>query len=119
MSNFDTNFELEAASFNLFNFDAFRQFLVEKGVLATAISYVIAKQINNLIASVMDNFVKPLLAGDFNNDGKDDLEKLKEIKNKIGPFNFTLGQLLFDLFKFVLVMYSVFVISRLFIDTVN
>lgn len=119
MDNFDTGFEIEAESLNLFNFDTFRRFLVEKGVLATAVSYVIGKQINNLIASILDNIINPMMEPDYNNDNKDDFKPLRNFTAKVGPYTFKLGQLIHDLLKFGLVMYCVFVVSRLFIDTVN
>lgn len=119
MDKFNTGFEIEGESLNLFNFDTFRRFLVEKGVLATAVSYVIGKQINNLIKSILDNIITPMMEPDYNNDNKDDFKLMRNYVAKVGPYKFKLGKLFHDLLKFGLVMYCVFVVSRLFIDTVN
>ena len=119
MSSFDANIEIEPESLNLFNFVTFRKFLVEKGVLATAVSYVIGQQINNLIKSILDNVIQPMMEADYNNDNKDDFKPMREWAVKAGPYKFKLGQLFHDLLEFGLVMYCVFVVSRLFIDTIN
>mgnify|MGYP001311151179 CR=1 FL=1 len=119
MDKFDNTIEIEAESLNLFNFVTFRKFLIENGVIATAVSYVIGSQINNLITSILDNVIQPMMEADYNNDNKDDFTPMKKWVLKLGPYKFKLGQLFFDLLKFGLVMYCVFIVSRLFIDTLN
>lgn len=119
MDNFDANIEISSESLNLFNFVTFRKFLIEKGVLGLAVSYVIGKQINNLVGSVLENIIQPMMEPDYNNDNKDDFKKMRNWEYKVGPYNFKFGKLIYDLLKFGLVMYSVFIISRLFIDTIN
>lgn len=97
----------------------FRKFLIEKGIIATAISYVIGNQINYLIKSILECIIQPIMEADYNNDNKNDFQSMKKLTLKAGPYNFKLGRLFHDTLRFVLVIYFVFVISRLFINTIN
>ena len=59
------------------------------------------------------------MEADYNNDNKDDFQPMKNWTFKTGPYRFKLGKFVHDCLRFSLVMYCVFVVSRLFIDTVN
>lgn len=118
-NNFDSGFELNPKTFNLFNFDAFRKFIIKNGIVAAAISYVIGSQINNLIDSLLKHLILPLLQPDFDNDGKHDLKDFESYKLKLGPFNFGIGKVGYDLIKFIIVLYFTFIVSRFTIDLVN
>lgn len=119
MDTFNPDFELEKSSFNLLNFDEFRNFLITKNILGLAISFVIARQLNKFIESIMKNMVDPIVEPDFDNNNSSDMLTVRKWKFDIGPYTFTHGHVIVDFIKFCLVMYLVFVISRLFIDTVN
>lgn len=119
LTSFDADIEFQPESFNLFKFVAFRKFLIENKVMALAVSYVIGKQINYLMDSIMDNILDPIMNADYNNDNKADFHGLKKWEVDAGFYKFKLGNLVYDLLKFGLVMYCVFVFSRLFIDYLN
>jgi len=119
LTSFDADIEFQPESFNLFNFVTFRKFLIENKVMALAVSYVIGKQINYLMDSIMDNILDPIMNADYNNDNKADFHGLKKWEVDAGFYKFKLGNLVYDLLKFGLVMYCVFVFSRLFIDYLN
>lgn len=119
LTSFDADIEFQPESFNLFNFVAFRKFLIENKVMALAVSYVIGNQINYLMDSIMDNILDPIMNADYNKDNKADFHGLKKWELDVGFYKFKLGNLVYDLLKFGLVMYCVFVFSRLFIDYLN
>ena len=119
MDKFDNDVEIQWESLNFFNFTSFREFLINKGVIAMAVSYVIGNQINYLVDSVLENIIHPLLEPDYNGDNINDFKSIKKMNLQAGPYTFKTGKFFYDLLKFILVMYSVFIISRLFIDTIN
>ena len=116
---FDPDIEIQSESLNLFNFVAFRKFLIENKVIALAVSYVIGKQINYIMDSIMDNILDPIMNSDYNKDNKSDFHGLKKWVFNTGSQKFKLGQLTYDFLKFGLVIYCVFIFSRLFIDYLN
>tara|TARA_B110000908_G_C10263835_1_gene461691 strand:- start:5368 stop:5736 length:369 start_codon:yes stop_codon:yes gene_type:complete len=116
---FDADIEIQPESLNLLNFVAFRKFLIENNVMALAVSYVIGNQINNLMNSIMDNILDPFINGDYNRDNKEDLRILKNWSINTGFHKFKTGQLIYDLIKFIVVIYCTFITSRLFIDYIN
>ena len=118
-TNFDPDIELQPSTFNFFDFNEFRKFVVKNGIVAAAISYVIGSQINNLIDSLLKHLIIPLMQPDFDNDGKHDLDDLEKYKLRIGPFNFGLGKVTYDFIKFIIVLYFTFVVSRFTVDLVN
>ena len=50
---------------------------MKKVFLATAISYVIGQQINNLIKSILDNVIQLMMEADYNNDNQDDFKPMR------------------------------------------
>tara|TARA_B110000879_G_scaffold210096_1_gene299389 strand:- start:359 stop:727 length:369 start_codon:yes stop_codon:yes gene_type:complete len=119
LTTFDADIEFQPESFNLFNFVSFRKFLIENKVMALAVSYVIGKQINYLMDSIMNNILDPIMNADYNRDNKADFHGLKKWQVNTGFYKFKLGNLIYDFIKFGLVIYCVFVFSRLFIDYLN
>ena len=111
MSNFTPPIELESSTFNMLNFTNFRQFLINNNVLTTAIGFVIASQLETLVNAIINNIVDPLLSQDINKDGKNDFT--------FELFGLKLGQMLYDILRFGIMMYIVFIISRFTIDALN
>lgn len=119
MDTFTPAFELSKSSFNPFNFDSFRKFIVQKKVFTTAIAIVIGDQIKQMTDSVFRTFLDPIIEPDFDGDGKKDLNFITKYTLHIFGLKFTIGKLLVDFVKFLFVIWITFMVSRFTMDIVD
>ena len=89
---------------NFFNYSQFfYKFLKKNDILSLSIAAVFSGHINELINSIVNNLLIPIINRDADNDGKKDIKKIENIEFKLFKIRFTIGKLFVDILKFVLV----------------
>ena len=112
-------YELESTTFNILNIDKFREFLIENKVFVTAVGLVIGKYLEMVSDSFFDNLVLPIFNKDSDKDGVNDFQHLIDYTIETNGMKFKIGQFIYDLFKFGLILYILFVAARLARDLLN
>ena len=118
-SAFTPPFEFEKYTFNPFNIVDFRKFLIDNKVIATAISFAAGSYMESVTTSFFDNIILPIINRDSDNDGKKDIHKFEDIIINISGIKMKIGRFLIDIFKFFMILYVLFLISRLTRDVIN
>jgi len=111
--------ELEKKSINIFNIENFRRYIIEKGVIDTAIGFIMGKHIGNIAESLFNNLILPILNRDSDNDGEADIKKFEDYKKKINGIEFKIGKFILDIIKFLIMIYCLFIIARFTRDMIN
>ena len=96
-----------------FNFIRFIKFIEYHNIASVAIAAVLSERIGHLTNEFVDNIILPVMNIDLNNDGVKDFKFIEDMTIKIGPVKFIIGKFLISFIKFVIVMYILFVISKM------
>ena len=116
---FTPQYELESKTFNPFDLSQFRQFLYENNVIVVGVGIVLAKYLEILTDSFFNNLILPILKKDSDKDGKNDFQEYIDKSFVIGGRTFYYGKFVFDLCKFIIILYVMFLLSRLTSDLIN
>ena len=112
-------FEIEKNTINIFNLENFRKYIIEKGVVDTAIGYTMGKHIGNMTDSLFNNIILPFFNKDSDGDGVNDFKKFEDYSKKIYGIDFKIGKFILDLVKFLIMIYCLFIIARFTRDIIN
>jgi large-conductance mechanosensitive channel len=92
------------------------KFVVKKAVVASAITYLIASQVQSLASLTVDTLVEPLFSIDLDKDGNPDLKQLERMVVKCFGLKFPLGKLITQLIKFVVFLLFIYLILTIFME---
>tara|TARA_B100001564_G_scaffold360053_1_gene385172 strand:- start:3496 stop:3825 length:330 start_codon:yes stop_codon:yes gene_type:complete len=109
MDTFSSRFELNSNTFNLFNMDKFREFLIENKVSVSIVSFAIAYYLKELIDSFYENII-------FCEDNTKDIDSYDIC---IFGINIRLGRFIISILRFIISCILVFYIARFLTDIVN
>tara|TARA_B100001559_G_scaffold306385_1_gene297569 strand:+ start:158 stop:487 length:330 start_codon:yes stop_codon:yes gene_type:complete len=109
MDTFSSRFELNSNTFNLFNMDKFREFLIENKVSVSIDSFAIAYYLKELIDSFYENII-------FCEDNTKDIDSYDIC---IFGINIRLGRFIISILRFIISCILVFYIARFLTDIVN
>ena len=99
--------------------DILIDFVVKKAVVASAITYLIASQVQTLSSLVVDTLVEPLFSIDLDKDGNPDLKQMEKFVVKFFNLKFPLGKLITQLIKFFIFLIFIYIILSLFLKYTN
>ena len=99
--------------------DILIDFVVKKAVVASAITYLIASQVQTLSSLVVDTLVVPLFSIDLDKDGNPDLKQMEKFVVKFFNLKFPLGKLITQLIKFFIFLIFIYIILSLFLKYTN
>lgn len=108
-NTFTPKFELESGTFNLFNMDKFRQFLIDNNVSVSIVSFAVAYYLKELIDSFYDNIMFC----------EDNTKKIDSYNICIFGINIRFGRFIISFLKFFISCILVFYIARFLTDLVN
>ena len=97
-----------------FSFLHFIKFLKENNVFSIAIASILSERINDLVNSLVNHLLIPIINRDKDNDGVRDIKSLEDKVIEINGMKFSIGQLMISLVKFVVITYLVFIVSKVF-----
>lgn len=109
MNNFNSNFEIEQNTFNFFNIDEFRKFLIENKVSVSIVSFAVAYYLKELIDSFYENIIFC----------EDNTKKIDVYDMCIFGINIRLGRFIISILKFIVSCILIFYIARFLTDIVN
>ena len=100
---------------NEFNFNTiqFMEFLKDNNILTMAIAAMLSEKIADLVNTLIDSLIMPLINMDIDKDGVNDAKKIESIVISINGIKFKIGTIIIALIKFTLVLYMIFTISKL------
>ena len=114
MNNYDSNIEFEKSSFNLFNFDKFRKFIIKNNIVPLSMSIPIGYLLKDFVVFIINNLIYPILDSYLNLSSLNK-KKILKINNK----DINLGKLLYKLIHLLITLYLLFIISRFLQDFIN
>lgn len=97
-----------------FNFVRFINFLGENNAMSVAIAALISDRINELMNDFFNYLILPIINADFDRNGEKDVKNLENMKFSIFNIKFELGKPILSILKFIIIMYLIFILSRLF-----
>ena len=106
---FTPKFEFETNTFNLFNMDEFRKFLIENKVSVSIVSFSIAYYLKEVIDSFYENIIFC----------EDNTKKIDSYNICILGINIYFGRFIISLLKFFTSCILIFYIARFLTDLVN
>jgi len=112
-------YEIEKKTINIFNLDNFRKYIIEKGVVDTAIGFTMGKNIGYITESLFNNLILPFFNKDSDGDGINDFKKFEDYTKKIYGIEFKIGKFIIDSAKFIIMIYCLFIVSRITRDIIN
>ncbi len=95
------------------------KFVVKKAVVASAITYLIASQVQSLASLTVDTLVEPLFSIDLDRDGNPDLKQLEKFVVKLFGIKFPLGKLITQLIKFIVFLFFIYITLTFFMEYTN
>lgn len=119
LMEYNNIFEFNKSTFNLFNINKMREYLIKQGIIDNAIGVAIGKHIGNLTESLFNNIVLPFFKIDLNHDGKGDFNLLENYTINIYNIKILLGTFIVDFIKFLVILYLLILIARFVKDLIN
>lgn len=95
------------------------KFVVKKAVVASAITFLIASQVQTLASLTVDTLVEPLFSIDLDKDGNPDLKQLEKFVVNLFGLKFPLGKLITQFIKFIVFIIFIYIILTIFMEYTN
>ena len=93
----------------------FFKYINDNKIYNTILSTVIGTYVTNLVICFCNDIITPVLNRDINNDGIKDIYKYENYIIRIFNINFRLGHFITEFFNFIIIMYIIFYINKIFI----
>jgi len=94
-------------------------FLVENNVVAVAVATVISERVVELINTIIDGILMPIINRDMDGDGISDFKSFEEKEIHFFGMTFKVGKVITSIIKFVVVMYVMFLLSETMKNVMN
>lgn len=95
-----------------FNFIRFIKFLKKYDIISVAIASILSSNLNELVNSLLNNIILPIVNKDSDNDGMRDIGKIENYTFEIYGIKFTIGKFLVTIIKFIFISYIIYIISE-------
>jgi large-conductance mechanosensitive channel len=92
----------------------FLNFINDKDITKMIISLVLAREVNFLTTSLVDDIIMPIINIDVDCDGDSDLNTLKNLKFEVMGAKVAVGNFLITTIKSAIILYVVFMVFKLF-----
>ena len=92
----------------------FIQFLNDNNIMESIVSTTLSFKTNDLVESLWTNILVQFINRDIDNDGKADIEKIKDFKYSYSGITLYVGNFLLDLIKFLTIMIFIYYFNNLF-----
>jgi len=119
LMNYDNILEFDKSTFNIFNINKMREYIVKQGIIDDAIGVAIGKHIGNVTESLFNNVVLPLFKIDLNKDGNGDFNLLENYKFNLFNVKINIGKFIVDFIKFIVILYLLILIARFVKDLID
>jgi len=90
----------------------FYTFLKDNQIVATAVATIFSKIISDLSYSFVDNILLPVINIDMDNDGKSDIENIKNKIFKFRGIHLKIGLFMIEILKFIIILFILFLLSK-------
>ena len=98
---------------SIFSFVQFIEFLKKNNVFSAIIAAVFAKHLNEILKTVLNGVIKPIMNIDRDGDGVRDIKKIEDFEISIKGMKFKVGKIIVALIEFAIVMYLIYLITRM------
>jgi large-conductance mechanosensitive channel len=88
-------------------------FIKDNHIIATAIATIFSKIITDLSYSFIDNILLPIINIDLDDDGKSDINNIKNKIINLYGISFKVGPFVIEIIKFVCILLMLFYFSKL------
>lgn len=96
-----------------FGLSHFFSFLGKNNIINIAVATIISRYIMIISIGFIDHIILPIINRDMDNDGTKDIHKLENYKFRLWGITFEIGAFCVLLFKFMIIMIFMFIISKL------
>ena len=96
-----------------FSLLSFVQFLSENRVFSITIASILSSRFDNLITSLINDIIFPIINQDYDNNGEDELTQLEKHKLSIGGITLGTGKVVASLIRFIIVTCVIYVLAKL------
>jgi large-conductance mechanosensitive channel len=90
----------------------FYTFLKDNQIVSTAVATIFSKIISDLSYSFIDNILLPVINIDMDNDGKSDIENIKNKIFKFRGIHLKIGLFMIEILKFIIILFILFLLSK-------
>ena len=99
--------------------DIFIKFIVNKAIIASAITFLLAGEIKKLSSLLVDTLVEPLFSIDLDKDGNPDLKQLEKFVVEFFNIKFPLGRLISQIIKFLVFLVFIYFLLTFFMENTS
>jgi large-conductance mechanosensitive channel len=87
----------------------FKKFVIKYTVIGSALTWILATQLKELLNTIVDNIAEPLFSMDINQDGKPDIQQLNKMIYNCFGFKFPVGKIILGIIKTVLAIIIIYI----------
>ena len=91
----------------------FVNFLSEYHFKSAIVATVLSRLISDLLYSLIDNIIYPIIRIDLNNDGKPDIKSYVNSSTNILGIKLKLSKFIVDFFKFIFLIFIIYLLISL------
>ena len=97
----------------------FTKLIMSNSVLFGISIAVLSTFVNELVFSLINDIILPIIDRDGNNDNDPDINKIKNITVKTNGITFKIGAFIVSLIRFIILLVILFIISLVILKTTN
>jgi large-conductance mechanosensitive channel len=97
----------------------FTKLIMSNSVLFGISIAVLSTFVNELVFSLINDIILPIIDRDGNNDNDPDINKIKNITVKTNGITFKIGAFIVSLIRFIILLLILFIISLVILKTTN
>ena len=92
----------------------FINFINQNNIIESIVSTIIGFKTQELVESIIDNLILPIINRDADGDGESDINTLKKIKFKFSGITISIGSFILSLIKYILIIFLVYIFQKVF-----
>lgn len=96
--------------------DNFTKIIMSNSVLFGISIAVLSTFVNELVFSLINDIILPIIDRDGNNDNDPDINKIKNITVKTNGITFKVGAFIVSLIRFIILIFILFIISLVILN---
>ena len=96
--------------------DNFTKIIMSNSVLFGISIAVLSTFVNELVFSLINDIILPIIDRDGNNDNDPDINKIKNLTVKTNGITFKIGAFIVSLIRFIILIFILFIISLVILN---
>lgn len=92
----------------------FIQFLKDNNIIGSIISIMLGAKTQELVESMIEHLIFPILRRDIDDDGNEDIKELEKLNIKFSGIKIEIGKFLISLIRYLLIIILIYIFQVYF-----